>query len=151
MKILSALSVLYLLFISQVFAVEKGSNQEILKALDASWEKAQLDLNLEHLQSLLAEDFIWVHNHAGTIDTKSDVLARIERYLRSEKRDTRARINKNVEVIVLGETGVVSGYTTVDRGPIPVTYHFMRTYVKTNGKYSLLANHTMAIPTPNSD
>jgi hypothetical protein len=49
-------------------------------------------------------------------------------------------------VVILGNTGVVSGYTVVDRGPSPVTYHFMRTYTKVNGKYQLLANHTMAIP-----
>ncbi|RMA64790.1 hypothetical protein BXY75_1671 [Ulvibacter antarcticus] len=34
----------------------------------------------------------------------------------------------------------------MDRGPSPITYHFMRTYVEINERCYLIANHTMAIP-----
>ena len=40
----------------------------------------------------------------------------------------------------------MSGFTVVDRGPQPTTYHFMRTYALVDGKWKLIANHTMAIP-----
>jgi hypothetical protein len=59
---------------------------------------------------------------------------------------TRSRISRDVKAIVLGKTAIVTGITVVDRGPSPVTYHFMRTYVEVKGKCLLLANHTMAIP-----
>jgi hypothetical protein len=41
---------------------------------------------------------------------------------------------------------MVSGFTRVDRGLQPTSYHIMRTYALVDGKWKLLANHTMAIP-----
>lgn len=125
---------------------ERCLNQENLKKLDASWEKAQLELDFDFIESILAEDFIWVHNHANTIDNKVAVLERVKRYLDSNNQETKSRISKDVKVIVSGKTAIVSGFTIVDRVPSPTTYHFMRTYVETNGKCYLIANHTMAIP-----
>ena len=60
------------LAISLVPTVRSGElfDSEHLKQLDASWEKAQLELDYDTLDALLAEDFIWVHNHANTIDDK---------------------------------------------------------------------------------
>jgi len=137
--------------ILQLLAQERCLTTENLKKLDASWEKAQLELDFDTLDSLLAEDFIWVHNHANTIDNKTAVLERVNRYLKSNNRNTKSRISKDVKVIILGATGIVSGYTVVDRGPVPTTYKFMRTYVETNGKCYLLANQTMAIPENEKD
>jgi hypothetical protein len=77
----------------------------------------------------LAEDFIWVHNHANTIDNKTAVLERFKRYLSSNNQNTKSRISKDVKVILYDSTGIVSGFTIIDRGPSPTTYHFMRTYV----------------------
>ncbi|MBT8266652.1 MAG: nuclear transport factor 2 family protein [Bacteroidia bacterium] len=125
---------------------ESCLNQENLIKLDASWEKAQLDLNFDFIESLLAEDYIWVHNHANTIDDREDVLERVKRYIASNNQETKSRISKDVKVIISGKTAIVSGYTIIDRGPSPTTYHFMRTYVETDGKCYLIANHTMAIP-----
>lgn len=121
-------------------------NETNLKKLDASWEKAQLDLDFDLVKSLLAEEFIWVHNHAKTIDDKAAVLERINRYKNSHNQITKSRTSKDVKVIISGTTGIVSGYTIIDRGPSPITYHFMRTYVEKNGKCYLIANHTMAVP-----
>ena len=130
----------------QLFAQENCLTPEHLKKLDASWEKAQLELDYNTLNQLLAEDFIWVHNHANTIDDKKAVLERINRYKNNNKRDTKSRISSDVKVIILGTTAIVSGYTVVDRGPVPTTYKFMRTYTEFQGKCYLLANQTMAIP-----
>jgi len=125
---------------------ESSLNQEQLKKLDASWEKAQLELDYDFIESLLAEDFIWVHNHANTIDDRAAVLERINRYIANNNKETKSRISKDVKVIVSGKTGIVSGYTIIDRGPNPTTYHFMRSYTEINGKCYLIANQTMAIP-----
>lgn len=127
-------------------AQKKCLNQVHLKNLDASWERAQLELDHDFLNSLLADDFIWVHNHANTIDSKLTVLERVKRHLRDNNKTTKSRISSDVKVIISGATGIVTGYTIVDRGPTPTTYHFMRTYAEVNGTCLLVANHTMAIP-----
>ena len=127
-------------------AQENHVVQEKLKKLDLSWEKAQLELDLNYADSLLAENFIWVHNHAATTDSKTDVLDRIKRHLKNNNKNTKSRISRDTKVIISGTTAIVTGFTTVFRVPTPTTYNFMRTYVKTNDKYQLVANHTMAIP-----
>ncbi|MEJ6791655.1 MAG: nuclear transport factor 2 family protein [Lacinutrix sp.] len=134
------------LSIISVSAQDACLNKENLKNLDASWEKAQLELNFDYIKSILADDFIWVHNHANTVDNKSAVLERIKRYINSNNKSTKSRISKDVKVIISGKTGIVSGITIIDRGPRPTTYHFMRTYVEINEKCYLIANQTMAIP-----
>ena len=138
-----------LIFALLVFSAcnqEPCLNEDHLKKLDALWEKAQLELDYDFIESLLAEDFIWVHNHANTIDNKAAVLERINRYLNTNNQETKSRISKDVKIIISEKTAIVSGITIIDRGPVPTTYHFMRTYVETNGKCYLIANHTMAIP-----
>ena len=127
-------------------AQENCLNQENLKKLDASWEKAQLELNADYIKSLLAEDFIWVHNHANTIDTKEAVLERIQRYIRTNNKNTKSRTSKDVNVIISGKTGIVSGIAIIDKISGLTNYHFMRTYVEIDGKCYLIANQTMAIP-----
>ena len=129
-----------------VKAQESCLQPENLKKLDTSWEKAQLESDKETLSSLLHEDFIWVHNHASAFDNKTAVLNRALKHKNSGTKNARSRTSKDVTVIVSGATGIVSGYTIVDRGPRPTKYHFMRTYVATEGKCLLIANHTMAIP-----
>lgn len=122
------------------------SPEEQLLQVDQGWEKALLESNVEFLENLVAADFIWVHNHAGLIDGKEAVIARAKRIRGGQADDTRNRTPRDQQVVILGQTGVVSGYTLVDRGPSPVTYHFMRTYARVNGEWKLLGNHTMAIP-----
>ncbi|MFP4846168.1 nuclear transport factor 2 family protein [Winogradskyella sp. PE311] len=149
MKLVAIIITIIGLSIVPISAQESDSIQEKLKTLDAAWEKAQLELNFDFIESLLAEDYIWVHNHANTIDNKAAVLERIKRYIKNNNTSTKSRVSKDVKVIISGTTAIVSGYTIIDRGPSPTTYHFMRTYVDTDGKYYLIANHTMAIPKSN--
>ena len=132
--------------ICQIFAQESCLSTNNLKQLDASWEKAQLELDFESANSMLAEDFIWVHNHGNTIANKKAVLDRINRYLKKNNRSTKSRDSKDVKVIIFGKTAIVHGKTIIDRGPSPTTYDFMRTYVEKDGKCFLLANQTMAKP-----
>ncbi len=133
-------------FLGQARAQQRCLTPENLRALDAAWEKAQLDSDVETLQSMLAEEFLWVHNHASTIDDKAAVLDRARRHLSNHTPNANSRISRDLTATVSGATGIVSGYTVVDREPGPVTYHFMRTYVEREGKCYLLANQTMAIP-----
>lgn len=146
MKLIKTLIAIIGLSFFSASAQESCLNQINLKTLDAAWEKAQLELDYEFINSLLDDEFIWVHNHANTIDNKTAVLKRVKRYKSTNNKETKSRTSKDVKVIISGTTGIVSGYTIIDRGPSPITYHFMRTYVENNGQCYLIANHTMAIP-----
>ena len=136
----------FILFLTiQVTSPAQTPGQQLL-VLDQGWEKALLESDVTFLENVLTDEFVWVHNHAGLIDGKEAVMARAKRIRAGQKDDTRNRSSRDQQVVILGETGVVSGYTVVDRGPSPVTYHFMRTYTLVEGKWRLLGNHTMAIP-----
>jgi hypothetical protein len=142
MKFLPLLLTLLLL----AFSSSGQTTQEQLVELDKGWERALLNSEVEFLENLLAEEFIWVHNHASQIDGKAEALNRAKNIRAGQQDDTRNRSPRDHQVVILGQTAVVSGFTVVDRGPKPTTYHFMRTYALVAGKWKLLANHTMAIP-----
>ena len=126
-------------------AFSQSSKEELLK-LDQGWEKALLESDVAFLENLLAEEFVWVHNHASLTDGKAEAISRAKRIHAGQKDDTRNRTSRDQQVVILGNTGVVSGFTVVDRGPSPTTYHFMLSYSWIDGKWKLLGNHTMAIP-----
>lgn len=144
MKYLASCLFAFLLFSTLGYSQTK--EQQKLLELDLGWENALLKSEVAFLENLLADDFIWVHNHAGQIDGKEAAISKAKRIQAGQADDTRGRVSRDQKVVILGNTGVVSGYTVVDRGPSPVTYHFMRTYAWVDGKFKLLANHTMAIP-----
>ena len=142
---MKTLTLLLTFLILSLAAYSQTSEAQLLE-LDKGWEKALLASDVKFLESLVADEFIWVHNHAGLIDGKEAVLSRAKRIQSGQADDTRNRTSNNQQVVILGMTGIVSGYTLVDRGPSPTLYHFMRTYAWTAGKWNLLGNHTMAIP-----
>jgi hypothetical protein len=137
---------LLLTFFLIAYASLAQTTQEQLVELDKGWERALLNSEVEFLENLLAEEFIWVHNHASQIDGKAEALNRAKNIRAGQQDDTRNRSPRDHQIVILGQTAVVSGFTVVDRGPKPTTYHFMRTYALVAGKWKLLANHTMAIP-----
>ncbi|PZX61164.1 hypothetical protein LV84_00152 [Algoriphagus ratkowskyi] len=116
-----------------------------ITALDAKWEAKNLDPDPEFFKNNVDENFVWVHNHASTIDTKQSTVARAERQKAAGTSNTRSRIQSDVRVAITGNTAIVTGFTIVDRGPSPIRYHFMRTYVEIDGKCLLVGNHTMAM------
>ena len=137
---------LLLAFLLSAFSSLAQTTQEQLIELDKGWERALLNSEVGFLDDLLAEEFVWVHNHATQIDGKADALNRAKNIRAGQQDDTRNRSPRDHQVVLLGQTAVVSGFTVVDRGPQPTTYHFMRTYTLVAGKWKLIANHTMAIP-----
>ena len=137
---------LLLTFLLSTFSSLAQTTQEQLVELDKGWERALLNSEVEFLDQLLAEEFIWVHNHATQIDGKAEALSRAKKIRAGQQDDTRNRSPRDHQVVLLGQTAVVSGFTVVDRGPQPTTYHFMRTYALVDGNWKLIANHTMAIP-----
>ncbi|GMQ30293.1 nuclear transport factor 2 family protein [Algoriphagus confluentis] len=146
MKLLFLIS-LYFCCIWKCFPQEDlQSTKNNLIQLDLGWEKALLSSDVSFLENIMAEEFIWVHNHAALIDGKEAVLARARRIQEGQTDATKGRKSRDQQVVILGTTGVVSGYTVVDRGPSPTTYHFMRTYSWIDGQWKLLGAHTMAIP-----
>ena len=88
----------------------------------------------------------WAFPLRTTIDDKAAVLQRVKRYIKNNNKSTKSRTSKNVKVTIFGSTGIVSGYTIIERNSKLVTYHFMRTYVQSEGKCYLIASQTMAIP-----
>ena len=137
-------------FLLLIFGSANAQNncltRENLKSLDLQWEHALLVSDADFLDQLLADEFIWVHNHNSMTDTKEALVSRSKDPKRQATGSTRSRISSEVSVAIHGKTGVVSGITIVDRGPSPTTYHFMRTYSEIDGKCYLLGNHTMAVP-----
>lgn len=126
-------------------AQESCMNPDTLLRLDSEWERALLESDAERLRTLLAEDYIWVHNHASDVDTKASLLERASDPAIGTAGSARSRTQSDVECRVLGSTGVVTGFTVVDRPEGATRYNFMRTYAEVSGRCLLLANHTMAI------
>ena len=137
---------LFLTLLVTSFSSFSQTTQEHLVELDKGWEKALLNSEVAVLEELLAEEFIWVHNHASQIDGKAEALNRAKNIRAGQQDDTRNRSPRDHQVVILEQTAVVTGFTVVDRGPQSTTYHFMRTYALVAGKWKLIANHTMAIP-----
>ncbi len=127
-------------------AQENCLDPDNLLKLDAQWEKALLDSDDTMIRSLLADDFVWIHNHASFIDSKTSLLKSASNPKIGATGNTTSRKSQGVKVLILESTGIVYGNTIVERDSKLTNYHFMRTYVQVEGKCLLMANHTMAIP-----
>jgi ketosteroid isomerase-like protein len=114
-----------------------------LKALDYRYEQALRTGDKRFLDELLAEDFVWVHNHASQLETKQKLLGRFG----EDYRATKAREQAGVQVRRLGDAAVILGSTTVEEfkadGLHINTYQFLRTDVATDKGCRLLAGQTM--------
>lgn len=147
MKIQKIIYLFCLISFNSLSSQESCLTDKNLKKIDLAWEKAQMNSNVDFFKTNLAKDFIWVHNNAKTIDDKKAVINRAKRYVKNKVKYSYARTTENVTTIIFDKTGVVTGYTVVQKTKDvkPVIYHFMRTYAENNGKCVLIANHTMAV------
>ena len=80
---------LLLTLLLSTFSSLAQTTQEQLVELDKGWERALLNSEVEFLDKLLAEEFIWVHNHATQIDGKAEALSRAKKYAQDNSRTIR--------------------------------------------------------------
>lgn len=121
---------------------------DALKRLDGQYEDALRVGNPEFMRVLLADDFVWVHNHAVAAEDKATLVGRL-----GEGHEVPlARRSEQVAYRRLDNTAVLSGFTTVEKAPHEEggevrgnKYHFMRTYVAVEGECHLLSNQTMKV------
>lgn len=147
MKIFNLFVLFVCISMNTIIAQEHCLSTNQLKKIDLAWEKAQMNSNVDFFKTTLAKDFVWIHNNAKTIDDKQAVINRAKRYLKNKVKYSYSRTTEDVSTIVYHKTGVVTGFTVVQKtiDAKPVIYHFMRTYAEKDGKCILVANHTMAI------
>ncbi|WP_343732793.1 nuclear transport factor 2 family protein [Duganella sp.] len=111
---------------------------------DSQYEEALRVGNVPFLQSLLADDYVWVHTLGTQIETRAVLLARLAKPVVFKARST-----SEVQVHTLGDTAVVRGISTTEQWNADgITwrtnrYQFMRTYVNVGGECKLLAVQTM--------
>ena len=153
MKKINLIIIILTLSIFQISAQESCLTSENLKVLDASWENALLEINLGFIKKNVSEKFIWIHNHASRIDSKESLLESGQKFVESNTKNSKLRIQKDVKIIISGNTGIVTGFTDVIRinGTTSTTFNFMRAYAEIDGKCYLIANHTMVIPEKEND
>ena len=120
-----------------------------LRLLDQQYEEALRVGNTKFLNELLADDFIWVHNLAVDIETKNQLLQRLQQNLeivqtRSSTETTAHRLDKTV--VLIGLSSVEKPYA--DDATVRVSrYRFLRTYVASGTQCQLLAVQTMKLTT----
>jgi ketosteroid isomerase-like protein len=111
---------------------------------DFQYEEALRVGDVPFLQSLLADEYVWVHSLGSQIETRSGLLARLEKPVVYKARST-----SDVHVHAQGDTSVVRGVSTTEQWNADGTtwrtnrYQFMRTYVNVGGQCKLLAVQTM--------
>lgn len=118
-----------------------------LKALDAQYEEALRVGDVKFLHTLLADDFVWVHNLEADIENKPGLLKR----LKADQEIAKARNSHDITLHALADTVVLSGLSSVDKyNPDGKTfrtsrYRFMRTYVAVKDHCKLLSVQTMKV------
>lgn len=111
---------------------------------DAQYEEALRVGNVQFLQSLLADEYVWVHSLGSQIESRGSLLARMAKPVVFKARGT-----SDVHVHVQGDTSVVRGVSTTEQWNADGTtwrtnrYQFMRTYVNVGGECKLLSVQTM--------
>ena len=127
--------------------------EQDLRSLDAGFDQALIDQSVEFLEKLLHKDFVWVHDHAGTIQESRAAL--LDPMKEGRPSSSAARRQEDIAVVILENTAIVYGYTNVERtadyvertdDPRLLKYHFMRTYAGIGDRRTqLIGNHTMEV------
>jgi ketosteroid isomerase-like protein len=117
---------------------------DALIKLDSQYEEALRTGDVPFLQSLLADDYVWVHTLGTQVETRDILLARLAKPVVYKARST-----GDVHVHVQGETSVLRGVSTTEQWNQDGStfrsnrYQFMRTYVNVAGQCKLLSVQTM--------
>jgi ketosteroid isomerase-like protein len=117
---------------------------EALIARDAQYEEALRVGDLPFLQTLLADDYVWVHTLGSQVETRASLLQRLEKPVIYKSRST-----SEVHAHVQGDTVVLRGVSTTEQWNADRQtsrsnrYQFMRTYVNVAGACKLLSVQTM--------
>jgi ketosteroid isomerase-like protein len=117
---------------------------EALIARDSQYEEALRVGDVAFLQTLLADDYVWVHTLGSQIETRTALLARLAKPVIYKARST-----SDVHAHVQGDTVVLRGVSTTEQwnadGQTSRSnrYQFMRTYVNVGGECKLLSVQTM--------
>lgn len=114
---------------------------------DRQYEEAMRVGDATFLEKLLADNYVWVHNLASSIDTKETILAKAK----NPQEVPKSRTTSEVQAHSLQNTVVLRGLSCVDKwnedGKTWRTsrYQFMRTYVSTGKTCKLLSVQTMKV------
>ncbi|NYE59988.1 ketosteroid isomerase-like protein [Duganella sp. 1224] len=117
---------------------------DALIARDAQYEEALRVGDVAFLQTLLADDYVWVHTLGSQIETRASLLARLARPV-----VYKSRVTSDVHAHVQGDTVVLRGVSTTEQWNADGQtwrsnrYQFMRTYVTVAGECRLLSVQTM--------
>ena len=119
------------------------SKKEIIKA-ERCWVQAHLDLDLEIIESMLAEDYTQIRSD-GTVAGKQETL---ESY-RNGKRSWEKAESDQYQINLLGDSAVLIGRWRGkgESGGKPFDYsaRFMCIFVKRNGKWLIAADQSTPI------
>lgn len=131
-------------------APAKVANVDELKRIDRDLDTAFERSDVSLLEHLLAPEMISVAPE-GTISKRSEFLHEIK----PPKAGTTVTISeKDIEVYVLGDTGVVTSNKTVtwktSKGSSSQEYRETNTYARKDGQWLLLASQTLNGPAPYS-
>ena len=114
---------------------------------DRRYEEALRQADVAYLETLLAEDYVWVHNLAVQTESRAELLARLSKGAPPMK----SRTTSDVQAHASGDTVVLRGLSSVEQwNPDGATwrvnrYRFLRTYVTVAGQCRLLAVQTMKV------
>jgi hypothetical protein len=109
-----------------------GPKEEVLK-VEAAFNDAKIHNDLAALDRIVAYDYVGI-NQWGFRRDKGNLLA----VFRSAK--TASLVPSRVRVVVSGELAIVDGIMNESIDSNQMGYLFMRTYVKREGRWQLVAN-----------
>ena len=102
MKTVYILIVLTGILLVSAVAQERCLDSSRLASLDAEWEKALLESDVEFLKSILPDNFIWIHGNAELIDSKTSLLKRASDPNIGAVGNPKSRVSEDVKVRVTG-------------------------------------------------
>lgn len=116
-----------------------AADEKELIGLDPQIDTAVSDGNMEPLERLLAEDYLYTHSH-GRTDTKRSYMDAA-----NGRENAPRRVLSEVQAEVHGDVAVTRGnLDIVKQGADPnLTMRYVRVWRKTNGKWQAISHKTV--------